>query len=172
MIISHGRNSYRCSPNLAHPISEWTIPSYSSSYVSCSGDTFHLRGAGGWHEIAWWAFDVEKPGSYEFSYDYDIPYFKFWSSPGTAWNHFGLYIASNNPHGLDGDSMQYYFEKSQNRMGSDIISNTNQAYNLTGHKTSTLTLSTGRYWLWFPGAIADDYIDLTFTFTNIVVKLI
>jgi hypothetical protein len=131
-----------------------------------------LNGVGGWHEIAWWAFQVDKAGSYEFSYDYNIPYIQFWSRITDIWNKFALYIASNSPVGKDDNAMQYYFENAQNRLGNNIISGVTQASNLSGHMSTTLNLSAGNYWIWFPAAVADDYITpaMTFTFTNIVVK--
>ena len=171
MIISHGRNSFTSAINLARPVNEWTIPSISTRYVSTSGDTIFLNGAGGWNEIAWWQFTVDKAGEYEFSYDYNIPSIQFWAKTTDVWNHFALYIGSDNPAiWLDSGYLQYYYEKEWNRRGTDIISGVKSAANLQGHKKTILTLPVGTYWIWFPGGVPDDYIAMTFTFTNIVVK--
>lgn len=160
--------------NLAKPINEWTIPGYSSSYLRSSLDTFYLRGRSGWYEAAWCEFIVEKSGSYEFSYDYEIPFVKFWASTSDVWCRLALYIASNNPASIINPSpyLQYFFENTQNRMGSDIIAGVKQAYNLSGHINNILNLSPGRYWIWFLASVCEDYMDMSFTFSNILVKKI
>lgn len=158
--------------NFAKPVNEWTIPSYSQSNLRSSGDTFYLRGRSGWYEVAWCEFVVEHSGSYEFSYDYEIPFVKFWASTRDVWCRLALYIASNNPASVTNPNpnLQYFFENTQNRMGSDIIAGVKQADNLSGHINNILNLSPGRYWIWFPASVVDDYIDFTFTFRNILVK--
>lgn len=55
-------------------------------------------------------------------------------------------------------------------MGSDIVNGVKEATNLSGHIQNILNLSPGRYWIWFPASVADDYINFTFTFRNILVK--
>ena len=158
-------------PNLAAPVSMWTIPSESQGQLRASGDTFYQRGIDGWHEVAWYEFIVDEEGDYEFSFDYDIPVLKLWGSNYDV-RQFGIFIAPSQPS--SGNPAEQYFY--QNKSGGAFVnligrpvacSNGND---LSGSVYNVVHLTAGHWWLWYPGAISDDGVNYTFAFSNIVVR--
>ena len=157
-------------PNLAAPVSMWTIPSDSQGQLRASGDTFYQKGISGWHEVAWYEFVVEEAGDYEFSFNYDVPVLSMWSGKSEL-KHFGLYIAPSQPS-VGNNTESFYKAKSNgvytNRIGRDVaFSNGN---NLSGKVSNIVHLTAGHWWIWFPAAVVNDYTDYNFTFSNIVVR--
>lgn len=159
-------------PNLAAPVSMWTIPSDSQGQLRASGDTFYQKGIGGWHEVAWYEFVVDEEGDYEFTFDYDVPTLNMWSG-SDEYKHFGIYIAPSQPS-VGNNTESFYKAKSNgvyvNRIGRDTAFS--NGTNLSGSISSIVHLTAGHWWLWFPGAVIEDNISFTFTFSNIVVRKI
>lgn len=159
-------------PNLAAPVSMWTIPSDSQGQLRASGDTFYQKGISGWHEVAWYEFVVDEEGDYEFTFNYDVPTLNMWSG-SDEYKHFGIYIAPSQPS-VGNNTESFYKAKSNgvyvNRIGRDTAFS--NGTNLSGSISSIVHLTAGHWWLWFPGAVIEDNISFTFTFSNIVVRKI